>query len=457
MTDDNAQKTGVAGDAGKRRDVPFVTPLKMSLGDNGGRADFKSFGQVALWAQAEIDAWREIFGDESSEPDFERRIIEKQLATPRSMFSIANAVLKKEISVAAGTSAVRRSLTTYQTYECIHSNGLLGKTAKIMYRYEPMLMGLMAGATKSAGIDEAKQYADDADTQSYTLGYMMALQFSTTIPEDLLDGRFNDMMKKINTLAHRLLSTSDGLDKIDQEQALLQRNFEEAARTMQLYKTEAEQTLKRLIAEARDKSEKVLTAYAGQIDAVRRDYESQLAALRQSVSGNIRYGTALDYWNARLNTNQTKANQTTLWFVISGLFAVLTMIAVTVGLAKFSYLRETPLASVPLFLLIIGVTAGLGWMLYQSRTRYERAAQASQEKVSLLETLAALETEGLVNGDAQESVLEKVFAAHFPIFIEKQNAVSPAAEPVADPAAKEDGTPQTQEESTAEAEEPAQD
>ena len=444
MTDENAQKQASAAETGKRRDVPFVTPLKTSLGDNGGRVDFKSFGQVALWAQAEIDAWREIFGDETSERDFERRIIEKQQDTPRSMFSIANAVLRKEISVAAGTAAVRRHLTAYQTYECVHSNGLLGKTAKIMYRYEPVLMGLMAGATKSAGIDEAKQYADDADTQSYTIGYMLALQFSTTIPEDLLDGRFNDMMKKINTLAHRLLSTTDGLNKIDQEQALLQHNFEEAARTMQLYKNEAEQTLKRLITEARDKSEKVLTAYAGQIDAVRRDYESQLAALRQSVSGNIRYGTALDYWNNRLNTNQTKANQTTLWFVISGLFSVLTMIAVTVGLAKFSYLRETPLASVPLFLLIIGVTAGLGWMLYQSRTRYEHAAQASQEKVSLLETLAALETEGLTSGDAQESVLEKVFAAHFPIFIEKQNA---AAAPV-EPSIKEpEETPAEQEES----------
>ena len=34
------------------------------------------------------------------------------------------------------------------------------------------------------------------------------------------------------------------------------------------------------------------------------------------------------------------------------------------------------------------------FMLIQTRTRYEKAAAQAQEKVSMLETLAALETEG---------------------------------------------------------------
>ena len=418
MTAENAQKEALET---QNEDIDFVTPFHTDLGDNGGEVIFRSFSEAAAWAAAEITAWNEIIGRETSGKDFERQIIEAQMRTPKALLDIANSVLQKQTSVAQGTTLIRRGMNTYLTYDCVHSNGVLGKAATVMYRYEPMLMGLLAGASGAARLDDTKGYENASDAESFTMGFMLALQFRMTLPQDAVDSRFNETAKKINTLSRRLLPSETTLKHMDEEQTVLRRDLDESMGLLQTYKTEVEQTLSHLITQAKQTSEYAANELWNQMNVLQGDHERRLAALRQSVSGRIRYGTALEYWNHRRAENQTKTNQMTLWFVISGLFSIFTMIMITVGLAKFSFLKEMPAATIPLFILIIGVTAVLSFMIFQSKTRYEKAALYAQDKVSLLETLASLETEGKVKDSAREALLEKIFTANFASFKRKDD------------------------------------
>ena len=63
--------------------------------------------------------------------------------------------------------------------------------------------------------------------------------------------------------------------------------------------------------------------------------------------------------------------------------------------------------------LPILIACGLMFMLIQTRTRYEKAAAQAQEKVSMLETLAALETEGKAKDEEREGILENIFKTSF--------------------------------------------
>ena len=149
-----------------------------------------------------------------------------------------------------------------------------------------------------------------------------------------------------------------------------------------------------------------------QLNLIQNDHERQLASLRQSVASRIRYGTALDYWNDQLNQNQTKANQMTGWYVISGLFSVTAVLAIVAGIS-FKLTNISTFMTIVTLGLPILIACGLMFMLIQTRTRYEKAAAQAQEKVSMLETLAALETEGKAKDEEREGILENIFKTSF--------------------------------------------
>lgn len=161
-----------------------------------------------------------------------------------------------------------------------------------------------------------------------------------------------------------------------------------------------------------------------QLNLIQADHERQLASLRQSVASRIRYGTALDYWNSQFAINQGKTNQMTAWYVISSLFFVLVVI-----LNTFIYMKtNSAVIAGSAFGLAALLAGGLIYMLLQTRTRYEKAAAQAQEKVSMLETLAALETEGKTKDTDREAVLENVFKTSF----------TPPSQAVSAPSAEEE-------------------
>ena len=172
----------------KEKDIPFSVPIHIELDDNGDTVELRSFAEAGLFASSELKAWHDIIGSEKATKPFLQKIIDFQLQTPRSVFSAAKAVLSGEMTPAEGFAIIRKDLNAYLGFKCIHSQGTLGKMATIMYRYEPMLMGLLAGATGAADLSEAAGFSTSSDAESFTFGYAFTLQFRTNIQPEMLDG-----------------------------------------------------------------------------------------------------------------------------------------------------------------------------------------------------------------------------------------------------------------------------
>lgn len=393
----------------RARDVPFMVPYHIELDDNGGTVDFKTFYEAGVWAYEELKAWRDIIGTETSDKPFIQRIIDAQLRASRSIYTAAESVLTGRMSATEGFTLIRKDLNAYLTYKSIHSQGTLGKMATIMYRYEPMLMGLLAGASGSADLADAKGFSTSADAESFTFGYAFTLQFRISIQPDMLDGRVSEILRKINAIIRRVEHADKLLKPLESEQYNLQHAIEESVRQLQSYRADVEQGLSQLVAETRQTSDSAVSEMWDQLNLIQADHERQLASLRQSVASRIRYGTALDYWNAQFSLNQGKTNQMTAWYVISSLFFMLIII-----LISFIYMKtnSTTIAA-SAFGLTSLLAAGLIYMLLQTRTRYEKAAAQAQEKASMLETLAALETEGKAREKDREGILENIFKTTF--------------------------------------------
>ena len=396
----------------KERDIPFGVPIHIELDDNGGIVELRSFYEAGVFAVNELQAWHDIIGTETSDKPFIQKIIDFQLQTPRSILEAAQAVLNTEMSTAEGVTIIRKDLNAYLGFKCIHSQGTLGQMATIMYRYEPMLMGLLAGATGAASLADAAGFGTSADAESFTFGYAFTLQFRTNVQPEMLDGKVSETLRKINGIIRRVELAEKQIKPIENEHFALQQGIEEARRQLQIYRNDVAEYVSQLVAEIKQTSDSAVNAMWDQLNLIQNDHERQLASLRQSVASRIRYGTALDYWNDQLNQNQTKANQMTGWYVISGLFSVTAVLAIVAGIS-FKLTNISTFMTIVTLGLPILIACGLMFMLIQTRTRYEKAAAQAQEKVSMLETLAALETEGKAKDEEREGILENIFNTSF--------------------------------------------
>lgn len=396
----------------KERDIPFGVPIHIELDDNGGIVELRSFYEAGVFAVNELQAWHDIIGTETSDKPFIQKIIDFQLQTPRSILEAAQAVLNMEMSTAEGFTIIRKDLNAYLGFKCIHSQGTLGQMATIMYRYEPMLMGLLAGATGAASLADAAGFGTSADAESFTFGYAFTLQFRTNVQPEMLDGKVSETLRKINGIIRRVELAEKQIKPIENEHFALQQGIEEARRQLQIYRNDVAEYVSQLVAEIKQTSDSAVNAMWDQLNLIQNDHERQLASLRQSVASRIRYGTALDYWNDQLNQNQTKANQMTGWYVISGLFSVTAVLAIVAGIS-FKLTNISTFMTIVTLGLPILIACGLMFMLIQTRTRYEKAAAQAQEKVSMLETLAALETEGKAKDEEREGILENIFKTSF--------------------------------------------
>ena len=412
MTTENDINEATNNPFSKERDIPFNVSIRLDLDDNGGVIEIRSFCEAGLFASAELKAWRDIIGKEESEKPFIQKIIDFQLQTPRSIISAARAVLREEMTPAEGFSIIRRDLNAYLAFKCIHSQGVLGQMATIMYRYEPMLMGLLAGATGAADLTNAAGFSSSAEAESFTFGYAFTLQFRTNVQPDMLDGKVSETLRKINSIIRRVELADKQIRPLENEHLALQKGIEEASAQLQSYRKDVAEYVSRLVQEIKQTSDSAVNAMWDQLNLIQNDHERQLAALRQSVASRIRYGTALDYWNDQLLQNQTKTNQMTGWYVISGLFAIISVLAIVAGISfKLSNI-STFMTLVTLGLPVL-IACGLMFMLIQTRMRYEKAAAQAQEKVSMLETLAALETEGKTKDEDRGEILENIFKTSF--------------------------------------------
>ncbi|MCQ2914455.1 MAG: hypothetical protein MJ247_04600 [Alphaproteobacteria bacterium] len=389
------------------KDVYFNIPLYFKLEENGGTHEFKSFHEVGTFAYNERVKWVELFGKEKSDIPFIQQIIDTQLKTPTTVCEAAEAVLNNDMSVLEGASIIRNELNNYLCYKCIHSEGTLGQMAKTMFHYEPMLLGIVAGASGSAKMEDAAKFASSAEGESYTFGYAFTMQYCTSLRPEMLDDRVSETLRKINRIVHCVDMADRQLAHITEEQETFQRSVEEAATQLQTYRNDVAEYVSKLVNELKQTADNAVTEMWNQLNLIQNDHERQLASLRQSVSSRIRYGTALDYWNNQLAINQKSSNQATLWYVISGVFSIILMCLM--GIVAKKYMNGSLYISMIILMLPILASGGLFYMLIQSRSRFEKNIAQSQEKISLLETLASLETENKVQDKERVEIVESVF------------------------------------------------
>lgn len=397
----------------RTKDIYFNLPLHIDLEDNGGTLEFKSFYEAGCFAYGELQRWIGIIGSERSELPFLQRIIDLQLRTPRAVCAAAESVLRGEITGAEGFSVLRREFNNYLSYKCIHSAGKVGRLASIFYHYEPMIMGFLAGASGSATLGDAQDgYENRADVESFSFGFAFTMGYNTDVTPETIDIKVSETLRKINHISRHVQLAERQLKPLEVEQEALQQNIEEARSQLQTYRTEVSDYVSRLVMEIKQTSDSAVNEMWNQLNLIQNDHERQLSALRQTVSSRIRYGTALDYWNAQFKENQTKANQMTAWYIISGLFSItiFTLIAFIVKRTLTGIGTVIPALILTLPLIVAG---GLVFLLLRSRSRYEKAAAQAQEKVNLLETLASLETEEKVQEGDRAQILENVFKTTF--------------------------------------------
>lgn len=397
----------------RTKDIYFNLPLHIDLEDNGGTLEFKSFYEAGCFAYGELQRWIGIIGSERSELPFLQRVIDLQLRTPRAVCAAAESVLRGEISGAEGFSVLRKEFNSYLSYKCIHSAGKVGRLASVFYHYEPMIMGFLAGASGSATIGDAQDgYENRADVESFAFGFAFTMGYNTDVTPETVDMKVSETLRKINHISRHVQLAERQLKPLEVEQEALQQSIGEARTQLQTYRAEVSDYVSRLVMEIKQTSDSAVNEMWNQLNLIQNDHERQLSALRQTVSSRIRYGTALDYWNAQFKDNQTKVNQLTAWYVISGLFSV-TIFALLAFVIKKALAGIGAVVPVLLLLLPMMVASGLIYLLLKSRARYEKAAAQAQEKVNLLETLASLETEEKVKEKDRGQILETVFKTTF--------------------------------------------
>lgn len=390
-------------------DIQFNTKIPFKLGENGKTVEFNSFYEAGKFGYDEEQYWINLIGKSSSDTPFIDKIISAQLTTPREIASTAQAVLNKEISVPEGFSIIKRKMSNYLSYKCIHSSGNVGCLAKTMYHYEPMLLGLLAGALGAISLGEVA-YKERADNESFSFGYAMTMQYCTNIRPEMLDHQVNESYRKITQIISRVEIATQKIDDIENDTLSLRHNVDEATTQIQTYRNDVEKYIQQLVMDVKQTTDRAVSETWEQLNSIQSNHEQQLAALRQSVSSRIRYGTALDYWNNQLSQNQKQSKQLTIWYILSSLFAVLLM--GLMGILAKKYMSGT-VSQILSMLLPFLASSGLFYMLLQTKNYYEKNKIFAQEKVDLLETLASLETQEIMDSSDSKNALQGIFKTSF--------------------------------------------
>ncbi|MCQ2965235.1 MAG: hypothetical protein MJ250_00660 [Alphaproteobacteria bacterium] len=401
-------------------DIQFNTKIPFKLGENGKIVEFNSFYEAGKFGYEEEQHWINLIGKDSSDIPFVDKIISAQLTTPRDIASTAQAVLNKEISVPEGFSIIKRKMNNYLCYKCIYSTGNIGCLAKTMYHYEPMLLGLLAGALGAVSLDEVS-YKEPADNEGFSFGYAMTMQYCTNIRPEMLDHQVNESYRKITQIISRVEIATQKIDDIENDNLSLRHSIDEANSQIQTYRNDVEKYIQQLVMDVKQTTDRAVSETWEQLNSIQSNHEQQLATLRQSVSSRIRYGTALDYWNNQLSQNQKQSNQMTIWYILSGLFAALLM--GLMGILAKKYMSGT-FSQILAMLLPFLSSGGLFYMLLQTKNSYEKNKIFAKEKVDLLETLASLETEESINSSESRTVLQGIFKTTFTSNAEHQEQVN---------------------------------
>lgn len=391
-------------------------PLFVDLRDNGGFVSFKTFDEAAAWADAEREKWRFVASQPLESP-FEE-IVMRQLAPMSTIMDLCQSVMAGTMTPADGAASIRRCLDAYLTFKVVHSASVPGRMAMTMGRYRPLVLGLLAGVTGSAAPDDGQAFDKPADSEAFTFGYAIGLPYrSSNRPERLSDRieesdrRLSDFVSTLSVAEAELSRLREGQDMFREAFDTFKDDIKEKKDELEEDKKETEISLSDLIADAQKTFDETVSKMSERLAVIKNEHEDNLLALKETIASHMHVRAAVDYWNDTARLHLTRAGQSTAWFVISGLSILTVLLGLLYGLRYFDILSQ-PMA--PLILVfLLGMPTGAGfWLLKMvagTRREQERLANRAQERVAMVESFLALESEGQTHDNERLLLLESLF------------------------------------------------
>jgi Mg2+ and Co2+ transporter CorA len=399
------------------KDVSLSSPIYLELRDNGGFVKFRTFQDALNWANEELDAWRYISVCEVSaeDTDFVEDIINQQTAAAENIAEASKDAIGGQIGVDDATSAIRRYLDVYAVFNCIHSRSVLGKMAITMERHYPMVLGMLAGATASANPEAGRNFINPSDAEAFTFGYALALPFRNTNRPETMSDKVSDAERRVDNLVKRLEPTEATLSRLNEEQTSFRLVLTEAKEQVEQSKRRLEDAVSQMSDETRSMIEKSVDGMWAQIDELQIEHESQIASLKKNISSHLKVRASVEYWVDVANAHATRASQAIGWFIITGLFSIMAVVATAYGLNRSGLIPKTGVDFISLCAigLPVFVSVLLLIMIAKSKSRHEKMASMAEERVAMVETFTSLESEGKAKDSERHLMLKALFNSSY--------------------------------------------
>lgn len=410
----------------------FDISIHMDLGDNGGVIAFKTVEDVKNWAEDEFQAWNFLnLSGNSDTPRAEAliEIVEKQMAGAENLLDVSRKSMSLKIPVADAESHIRKYLSDYAVSKVIHRDSVLGRMIMTMKDYQAMVLGMISGAVGSASPDAGRLFSDDADTEAFTLGYALGLQFKVGSRPEIVAERIKDIEARLDNIVERVAGIDNSSKKTLEDHQYFSFKMSESIKEAKNEGTLHKRDLEDLLILSKDKIAKLIDDYKGQLKAIGKEGDATIEVLKNDFIDKVRelklenikqineleeacleklkMKPSIEYWMDISKINTLKSIQLTVWFGIVGIFGVFALIGVGFALMRsgliYSFMVTGAVMSLLVFIFIVLLS-----IIVKSRGLHEKASILAQQKVVMIETLEALENEGRINKDEKKLFVKEL-------------------------------------------------
>ncbi len=393
--------------------VPLPSPIFFNLSDNGGQVAFKIFQDVLIWADEELSAWGYLAASTQGQKNIPtEEIVLRQLSVAENMIAVATSAINRQIDTKEAEAVIRRCLDAYASLNVVHSSSTLGKMAITMERYRPMVLGMLAGATGSAPPEAGRSLMKASDSEAFTFGYALALQFRIGSRPDNIAGKISGSEIRIDSLLERLEPSEHALKRIGEEYKTLRSKVDEARNSLDRLNRDAVATASQMLEQTQKTLEKNIETMWAKLEEIEENASNRISATGVSKSSKAR--STIDYWHDVSRYHSVKSSQATTLMIIIGVVAVISEVIISYGLMRSGVILRGGLDFVAIASLGLPfvVSVLLLSLTAKSQQKHENIANNAQEKVAMIETYESLEAEGAASHEEKIMILKSLFKNH---------------------------------------------
>ncbi len=393
--------------------VPIPSPIFYNLSDNGGQVAFKIFQDVLIWADEELSAWGYLAASTQGQKNIPtEEIVLRQLSVAENMIAVATSAINRQIDSKEAEAVVRRCLDAYASLNVVHSNSILGKMAITMERYRPMVLGMLAGATESAPPEAGRSLMKASDSEAFTFGYALALQFRIGSRPENIAGKITGSEVRIDSLLERLEPSEHAIKRMNEEYKTLRSKIDEARNTLDRLNRDALATANEMLEQTQRTLEKNIEGMWAKLEDVQENAVNRINSGTGAKGGKSK--STIDYWHDVSRYHTIKSSQSTTLMIVVGVVAVISEVIIAYGLMRSGVIARGGLDFVAIASLGLPFVVAVFLLLLsaKSQQKHENIANNAQEKVAMIETYESLEAEGAATHEEKIMILKSLFKKH---------------------------------------------